>query len=63
MYQLVCTISMGIWVMLKQSFHSLLELTRVFAGTFTKDKQGVADIPADLRWLCGAKTNRPRTDR
>jgi hypothetical protein len=48
--------------MLKQSFHSLLELTRVFAGTFMKDKQGVADIRADLRSLCGAKTNRTRTD-
>jgi hypothetical protein len=29
-------------------FHFLVELTRVFAGTFLKNKHGVADIRADL---------------
>ena len=47
--------------MLKRSFHPLLELIRVFAGTFMKDKRCLADIRADQR-LCGAKTNRPRAD-
>jgi len=47
-------------VALKQSLRSHLELTGVFAGTFMKDKRGIADMRADLQSLCRAKT--PRTD-
>jgi len=36
-------------VALKQSLRSHLELTRVFAGAFMKDKRGVADMRADLQ--------------
>jgi len=50
MYQLVRTILVDFLRGNVQAifFHFLVELTRVFAGTFLKNKHGVADTRADL---------------
>ena len=62
MYQLVCTIVLGLWGNAQTIFSFSPGMTRVFPGTFMKDKRGVADMRADLQSLCRAKTNKPGTD-